>query len=344
MWIDQHNAAGSTGVSGDCQPVLLGGHDRVLTSHPPSHPPDMPAKDVPQRDSTLPDIPTPWAKENVDHSVLGTIERLAIDQLTLTMPSTLIDPDRPLAPMPMPDFRERLMRGKVTQEAKDKAWRHLAELARSERGGWNLFALGTAYPLLRTRVKKLTDGMTGARKNEKHFEIAVEFLFALHRLDLAGHHVFNRLMDAAYTHASGRKRRPKVWTYDIYTARDDQIPAAGDDDPQELAQIRQDNEVTPRQVLDAVITRANTILGRQRITDVQAALIARTYLDGERLRDVAAEFNLSEPSASKQRRRAANLIARLLGRPDLADPPRPRTKPATPAKQAAPAVLGDGTG
>ncbi|MEV0563662.1 hypothetical protein [Dactylosporangium sp. NPDC050588] len=51
--------------------------------------------------------------------------------------------------------------------------------------------------------------------------IAREFLFALHRLDLSGVYVFNRQVDAAYTHASGRKRRPQAWMADTATATAD---------------------------------------------------------------------------------------------------------------------------
>jgi hypothetical protein len=321
----------------------------VRTSRPSSHPQDTPAPDVPQRDISLPDVPAPAAKPKtkVDTSVLGQIERLAINRLTVTMPSTAIDPHRPMVPMLMLDFRERLLRGKVTQEAKDEAWRRLAERARAEQGEWNLFALGTGYPLLRKRVNKLKDEMTGADKDSVHFAIAREFLFALHRLDLDGHYVFIRLVDAAYTHASGRKLRPKAWTYTIDAARDDQVPAAAEN-TEAQAEISEENKRTPRQVLDEVITRANSTPGRQRITDAQATLIIRTHLEGERLRDVGAELGLSEPSASKQRRRAANTIARLLGRPGLADPPPPRTSPdtpqAAPAEQATPGPPSRGTG
>jgi hypothetical protein len=141
-------------------------------------------------------------------------------------------------------------------------------------------------------------------------------------LDLTTPHVFNRLVDAAYTHASGRKRRRREWTY---YGLDRPIPATSIyDDPEFYVEA---HLISVRAALDAVIARANASPGRQRITDIQAALVARTYLDGQRLREVAAELHLSEPSASKQRRRAANVIARTLGRSDMTDLPRPRTPP-----------------
>lgn len=317
----------------------------MRTSRPPSHPPDTPAPDVPQRATTLPTAPAPEPKDNADPSLLGKIERAAIDQLTITLPSTVIDRRQPITALPMLDFRERLMRGKLPQQATDDAWRHLAELARTQRGDWNLFALGSAYPKLRKRVASITRGLTWAQKETIHQSIAAEFVLALHRLEIDKPYVFNRLVDAAYTHASGRKRRPRAWLSDSDILDTAQPGTGVQDSPEAQAEINQHNQTTERDVLAAVILRVNTTPGRERITDIQAALISRTYLDGERLRDVGAEFDLSEPSASKQRRRAANLIARALGRPDLADPPRPR---AAPADQSAPAdhaeALPRGTG
>jgi hypothetical protein len=306
----------------------------VRTEHSPSHPRDPSGLDAPQRDAVLPDAPPLEAEpgEDYDYSVLGDIEREAIGRLTVTLPSTVIRPDRPSVPLVMLDFREALLRGKLSQQDKDRAWRHLAELARAERGEWNLFALGTSYPGLRKNVNRLTADQTYWQRAATHFTIAIEFLFALHRLPLDGPHVFNRFVDAAYTHTSGRKRQPKPETTGIDTA-DDKAPAtATSDSPEAQAEISQANTVSVREVLDRVITQINTAPGRQRITDTQAVLISRTYLDGERLRDVAAEFGLSEASASKQRKRAARLIVRVLDpdladRLDKADTPKPRTGP-----------------
>ncbi len=313
------------------------------TSRPPTQPdPPRPGSTgpVPRRDTTAPDRPVEETTGKLDHSVLGALERHAIERLTVTVASTVIDPDRPPVALAMLDLRERLMRGTLTQEAKDHAWRHLGGLARTQQGQWNLFALGTGYPKLRQQVDKLTAGMTWGRKQQTHYTIAIEFLFALHRLDLGRPWVFNRLVDAAYTHTSGRKRRrPEPGIRDLDTTSPYREPAATDGDPEREAEIRDNHRTSVRQALNTVVARANAAPGRQRITDRQAALIARTYLDGEPLRQVAADLGLSEPSASKQRRRAANVIARLLGRPDLADPPRPRTGPAPPAPagQAVPA-------
>jgi hypothetical protein len=52
-----------------------------------------------------------------------------------------------------------------------------------------------------------------------------------------------------------------------------------------------------------------------RISKLHATLIARTYLDGDTLRQVTAEL-MSESSASKYRSHAKTLIASYLGRSD----------------------------
>jgi hypothetical protein len=308
----------------------------VRTSRPPSHAPGTPAPGVPQRTATLPTAPAPKPMESTDPSLLGKIERAAISQLAITLPSTVIDEREPIMALPMLDFRERLMRGKLPQQVTDDAWRYLAALAREQRGDWNLFALGVAYPKLRKQASRVTDRLTGAPRDDMHQSIAAEFVIALHRLELDRPYVFNRLVDAAYTHASGRKRRPREWLTDIETLDAVQPRTELRDGPEAQAEINENSQISERDVLAAVIVQVNTAPGRERITTVQAELISRTYLDGERLRDVGADFNLSEPSASKQRRRAANLIARALGRPDLADPPRPRTSGDAPASQTAP--------
>jgi hypothetical protein len=74
--------------------------------------------------------------------------------------------------MLMLDLRERLMRGTTPQETKDRAWPHLGELARDQRGEWNLFALGTGFPGLRKTAKRLTFDRTYWQKRQIHFTMA----------------------------------------------------------------------------------------------------------------------------------------------------------------------------
>ena len=93
--------------------------------------------------------PVDAARPHADLSVLGAIERCAITLVTLTVPSTVIDPDAPPVPLPMLDFRLRLTRRSTPRDVTDRAWRHVGEHARAEKGDWNLFALGAAKPRLR---------------------------------------------------------------------------------------------------------------------------------------------------------------------------------------------------
>lgn len=258
------------------------------------------------------------ARRRADLTVLGRIEAQARTRITLTVPSTVIDPDAPPVPLPMVDFRLHVLR--ATGPARDRAWRHLAELARVHRGDWNLYALGVAYLKLRAQASTLTMYLAPGPTAQAHFTLAIEFLFALHRLDLDTPQVFPRLTDAAYTQASGRKRRRPPLMYDLDALPDNRVPRSGHGNPEHDAQLNEANQETEYEVLDRLVTQANITPGRQSISDRQAALIRRTYLDDETLRDVAADLGLSEPSASKQRTRAAATIARLLGRHHLAEP------------------------
>lgn len=261
------------------------------------------------------------ASTRADLTILGQIEAQARTRLTLTVPSSVITPDTPPVPLPMIDFRLHVMR--ATPQAQDRAWRHLAGLARAERGDWNLYALGVAYPKLRADANRLTAYLAPQEAAQAHFTLAIEFLFALHRLDLATPHVFLRLADAAYTHASGRKRQFPPPMHDLDTVPEEHTPRSEHGNPEQDTELHDANRETVYDVLNRLVTHANSTPGRQRITVTQADLIRRTYLDGETLRDVAAELNLSEPSASKQRSRAVATVARLLGRRHLAEPAPP---------------------
>jgi hypothetical protein len=248
----------------------------------------------------------------VDATPLGRINQLAIDHLTLTVPSTVVDPAAPAIGLTMLELRIRLLRKSTPGEVRDRAWRHVGQAARAERGDWNLFALGLAYPGLRARVWKLTEGLTFHQAAQVHFRLAGEFLFALHRLDLSTPNVASRLISAAYDHASGRKKRAEPVT----TSLDAEAPA-------ELHPAYQTAEAGARSVLHRLARQTRADKDAQRITEIHAELIARTYLDGEKLKQVAADLGMSESNASKHRTRAETLIARHLGRPGLAEPPPP---------------------
>ncbi|MFY1637259.1 hypothetical protein ACN27F_28985 [Solwaraspora sp. WMMB335] len=282
----------------------------MLAPHPPTPPPD-----------SRPEPP----RRRADLTVLGQIEAQARTRITLTVPSNAIDPDTPPTLLPMVDFRLHVMR--APGHVRDRAWRHLAETARAHRGDWNLYALGVAYPKLRTQANKLTAYLAPGPAAQAHYTLAIEFLFALHRLDLTTPQLFPRLTDAAYTHASGRKRQHPPPIYDLDALPDDRIPRAEYGNPEHDAHLNDANQETVHDVLDRLVAHTDTRLGRQTISDTQATLIRRTYLNGETIRAVAADLHLSEPSASKQRTRAATTIAKLLGRHGLTEPTP--TRPAT---------------
>jgi len=280
-----------------------------------------------------PDTEARPAKKRADYTVLGQLETLAVTRVTLTIPSTAIDPDSPPVPLPMLDFRAYLLRETTPPEAKDRAWRHLCTLARAERGDWNLYALGAAFPRLRADANRLRGDKTWKQWQQVHHTLAIEFLLAVHRLRLQKDGVFRRLANNAYDQASGRKRRKEPPMDPISSLKPKHTPVSEHGNPDPEAEVNAANRETVRAVFERLVSKASATPGRHRITPVQATLISRTYLDGEKLRDVAADLKMSEPSASKQRSRAENVVARLLGRDDLIEPALPRQHQPTSSEQ-----------
>jgi hypothetical protein len=261
-----------------------------------------------------------------DKLPLGQINLYAIDRLTLTVPSTIIDPRPPVRPLTVLEARITAMRSKDPQ-ARDQAWRHVAQLARTERGDWNLFALCMAYPGLRAKITPHVKrkGLSFPQAAAVHYTMAIEFLFALHRLDLARPYLLSRLIGAAYDQASGRKQRPEPVTVNLEQMSEADWAAAAE-------QQHEEADLRPvRQVLNRLVRQTRDAPDGQRLTGRHAALIARTYLAGETLTAVAASLGISQSNASKRRTRAEHLIAVLLDRADLTIPDM--TIPDMPARR-----------
>jgi hypothetical protein len=239
---------------------------------------------------------------------LGRLSELAMN-LSLTVPSSFVNVAAPARPLALDELRLFLLRASTPGEARDQVWRHVGERARAERGDWNLFALGLAYPGLIRRAFKLGQGKTFPQRTEMQFRLAGEFLFALHRLDLAAPNLVSRLIGAAYDQASGRKNRTRTLVVDI-----DALDAA------HLPQQDHHQASDLFSVLERLVHETSTAPDGHRFTDQHAELVARTYLDGEKLYAVAANLRMSPANASKQRARAVTLIAISLQRPDLIQP------------------------
>ena len=273
------------------------------------------------------------AEEGRDETTLGVLEALSIEQVTLTIPSTVIDPEAPAEPLSMLDFRASLLRDSTPLAAKDRAWRHLCRLARAQRGDWNLYALGVAYPRLRKDANRLRGGRSWVDWQQIHFDLAVAFLFGVHRnRKLDNPSVFRRLADNAYDQTSGRKaskRPPDVPLHVLQPMlKPRENPHAEHGNPERETLVALANRRSVHEAFQLLAAAINAAPGRQRITRVQATLLRRTYLSGDKLRDVATDLKLSEPSASKQRTRAENTIARFLDRPDLVEPDPPNDEQA----------------
>jgi hypothetical protein len=258
-------------------------------------------------------LPDTWAGSEtvqLDRTPLGQINQLATGQVTLTVPSSLAGDPGPEVPLTMLTLRVRLLLASTPSQVRDSAWRHIGLMARAERGEWNLFALGLAYPGLRARAWRLTEGMTLDQTAQVHYRLAGDFLLALHRLDLSRPNIAARLIGTAYDQASGRKHRA--------------VPVTASHAADAAATSAAWPQPGPRSVLDHLVRQSCHAADGERLTALGAELIARTYLEGEKLKDVAASLNLSESSASKHRTRAAAAIARHLGRART-----PRHEPGT---------------
>jgi hypothetical protein len=252
---------------------------------------------------------------------LGQINALAVALTDLSVPRGMLDQTPADSPATFGYLRNYLMLSTNPDEIKDRVWRHVGETARvpgPRQADWNVFALGLGYPGLRKRARQIAPSPTAFKLVRLvHYELAIEFLLALHRLSLDTPHIPARVLGAAYDQASRRKAPRRAPDIDIAALTEAELheafertrahPYTGPDDE--------------RDVLNRLVKRCNSP-GHPgpTLSEQQAALIARTYLDGEMLYDVAAEFGLSGNNASKRRIRGAAIVATLLGRPQLADP------------------------
>jgi hypothetical protein len=265
-----------------------------------------------------------------DDSLLGRIERFG-PTLTrdLPIPRGLVGGTPPDQPISLRDLRLRLLAPGTPGEVRDQVWAWLVSKVRADRGEWHTAALLLAMPALRRQTRVLAMHRPNARDGDGPVQanLAVEFVFALHRVDLDRPHVAARLIDAAsYAARGGRTTTPRWVSLDHATAAEANgdaigITAAGG---------------SPEQVLRRLVNATHRAK-HGRISALDAELIARTYLEHDRpdkrrtLAAVAAELGLSVPAATMRRRRAVTTVARLLGRPDLAaESPAPDTAPRHP--------------
>lgn len=245
----------------------------------------------------------------------------------MTLPSSLLFPDRREVGLDLVDFREEVTRRSTPGPMKDHAWRHIAQQVRTRDEHWLLWALFTAKPKLGSVGFDITHGRPALVRKIRHAALVVEFGAALHRLPLDGGFVFNRMIDAAETQATGRKRKPAAAPprHDSY----DKLIGSKTKEPRSTYGLP--GEDSEYEILQSLVQQINE-RGNGRITDRQETLIRRTYLDREPLNEVARELGMSEPSASKMRKRGTDRLAVYLNRPDLIQPDHDgQQAPAAPA-------------
>ncbi len=270
----------------------------------------MPTSTMPTAATTREQLPP--EQFPINSTPLGKINDLAVQLSDLWVPRALLGQQPADAPARVGYLRNVLLLGSTPAHVKDEVWRFIGAAAREQRGAWNLFALGTAYPGLRTRARRLTPPPTPYTIVEAvHYDLAAEFLFAVHRLRLDRPNVISRFLGAAYDQASGRKQPSRPRAVDIDAADPAQIETAlaRDHPPTDLGSDE------PQDVLRRLVTDTSTAPDGLRLTEQHAALIDQTHLQRRALTTVAADLGLSVPTASKRRSQAEAMIAALLGKP-----------------------------
>jgi hypothetical protein len=233
--------------------------------------------------------------------------------------------------MPVTQVRELVLGEATDLVTRDRIWRYLVRKARTERGTWYLVALYLVLPTLNPTARRLTDraGGTAEQAAETQAQLVTEFIAALHRVDLNRAHIASRAADMA-TYATRSDRGPGS-----RRAEPGQLPPVGD--AERAAPVGLFPPGHPDQVLARLVRETENAKDGHRLTDIEAELIGRTCFEYEerngRLRRktlavAAKELGLTANAATKRRLRAIRLVARLLGRPDLAGPDEPTPEQA----------------
>jgi hypothetical protein len=131
-----------------------------------------------------------------DDSLLGRIERFG-PTLTrdLPIPRGLVGGTPPDQPISLRDLRLRLLAPGTPGEVRDQVWAWLVSKVRADRGEWHTAALLLAMPALRRQARVLAMHRSNARDGDGPVQanLAVEFVFALHRVDPDRPHVAARV-------------------------------------------------------------------------------------------------------------------------------------------------------
>ncbi|MFI6160744.1 hypothetical protein ACIA59_12440 [Micromonospora haikouensis] len=312
--------------------IVLPGH---LTFQTP------PATDEP------PDLVTALAKEK--KLPAGRVLAAAMTVHRVGVPKGLIIGTDDSRPARADEVLRHMLSEGTAPETKDQVWRHIITQVRDDpdnREDWNLYALGVATPGLLTRAVRLAlpdEHDPDERFGKAQFVLIVAFLERMQatvttaaghtrwRLDIDRPNVFSRLLGGAYDHASGRtehRRKQRTRRHDETAAEHQaRIARLKEEQPREVPMG--DSEINARAAerqpepdprgIDAVIARLQQYVAQSarmpasyRIDATNAELLARTYLGGEPLGQVAAELNLSQSNASKRRATAVRQLRRVI--------------------------------
>jgi DNA-directed RNA polymerase specialized sigma24 family protein len=196
-------------------------------------------------------------------------------------------PDRPV---PVAEVNRLLHTRGTTDAVKDAAWAHLVEASREHAAPWTTVCAGLALPGLRNAYRKARWSAPEFIDRADLASAAIEaFIAALADIDLRYPRIASRLCNRAYSGARAYARELTAY---------------------QEAMVSNEYESHPPKPqyghIDLVLDKA---VADGAITEAQVELIWATFIDGQEVKDYAAELDLSPGTITRRRREAKEAIA-----------------------------------
>ena len=213
--------------------------------------------------------------------------RTAFTELTAEPGGLVLDgatiavlPDRPV---PVAEVN-RLLHTRGTADAvKDAVWTHLVEASRASAAPWTTVCAGLALPGLRNAYRKTRWTAPDFIDRADLASATVEaFIAALAEVDLRYPRIASRLCNSAYTGA-------RAYARDLAAYQEAMVSDEYESHPPK-PQYGHIDLVLDRAVADGALTEA------------QVELIWATFIDGQEVKDYAAELGVSPGTITRRRR------------------------------------------
>ena len=275
-----------------------------------------------------------------DGTWIGMLKALADEYPHIGVPRAVIGLDPPHSLLPAKEVQKIATLPNTPQVVADALWRFVVAQARSQRGGWYLYAISAADKLLRQAALRFAS--TDAPPEiiwETHTNIVAEFIIAMHRprVNLDRPRVVERLVEQAHYYVRTRAR-PERRAIRLETITGDLDAIAYYDT---IANLRLAGP--PDGHPDLVLARLVRESGG-RLSAEDADLVARTLFErdehGRRktIEVAAAELGIKVSAAPMRVSRAKRLIKQLL--PTRRTRRASLTRPPATSPADAPAAVG----